>query len=162
MPGQPPMPPQPEVVTEPIGSFGVSKEFKTRIKIPTHALKFNENQFLKLMAGSISLSKDEKKRIIEAVPRLTQFQVDELIRILTEEKDKFSALDVKHKEQLRGLEGKHAQEWDDLETEMTVGDAKKQQEDQLAKARAATAALQQPKQAPVNNPNPNQGGQKSA
>jgi peptidoglycan hydrolase CwlO-like protein len=146
------------VVTQPIGSFGRTDGFQTKIKIPAHQLKFDENKFLRLMAGSISLTKDEKKRIIEAVPKLTQFQVDELIRILQEEKDKFSALDVKHKEQLRGLESKHAQEWEDLEMEMTAGDAKKAQEAQLAQARAAAAALQKP----ANNPNAQPPQKKSA
>ncbi len=75
--------------------------------------------------------KDEKKRIIEALPRLTQNQVDELMRILEEEKDKFSALDVEHKPQLDTLQAKHEQEWSELEMEMTAGE-KKQAEDAKA------------------------------
>ena len=134
-------PPQPEVVTQPIGTFGFGDDFKTKIKIPPHKLSFDENLFLKLLAGSISLTKDEKKRIIEAVPQLTQFQVDELIRILTEEKTKFAELDIKHKEQLDGLSGRHHQEWEELEAEMTSGDMKANEQAELEKARAAAAAL---------------------
>ncbi len=56
------------------------------ITIPTHpATNFNEQLFLTLLRGSISLTRDEKWRIIQAVPKLSQFQVDELQKILEEE-----------------------------------------------------------------------------
>ena len=99
----------------PIGNFGKDNSFAAKVKIPGNALNFDEEYFLRLLAGSISLTKDEKKRIIQAIPKLSQFQIDELIKILEEEKRKFSELDVKHKEQLQKLEQKHAQEWDQLE-----------------------------------------------
>jgi hypothetical protein len=99
----------------PIGSFGKDNHFAAKVKIPVHNLNFDETYFLRLLAGSISLTKDEKKRIIQAIPKLSQFQIDELIKILEEEKRKFSELDVKHKDQLKKLEEKHAQEWEQLE-----------------------------------------------
>lgn len=99
----------------PIGSFGKDDSFSSKITIPAHDLNFDEAYFLRLLAGSISLTKDEKKRIIQAIPKLSQFQIDELIKILEEEKRKFSELDVKHQEQLKKLEDKHAQEWEQLE-----------------------------------------------
>jgi len=117
----PPMGQQDPIV--PIGSFGRDRGFKTTIKIPSHNLKFDENYFLQLLAGSISLSKDEKKRIIESIPKLSQYQIDELIKIFEEEKRKFSELDVKHKEQLRALEAKHAAEWEALEMEQEQNSA---------------------------------------
>lgn len=69
------------------------------------------------MAGSISLSKDEKKKIVESIPKLKQAQVDELIRIFEEEKQKFAALSKKHVAQLEKLAEQHYQEWMDLERE---------------------------------------------
>ena len=99
----------------PIGSFGKNNHFATKVKIPAHNLNFDEIYFLRLLAGSISLTKDEKKRIILSIPKLSQFQIDELIKILDEEKRKFSELDIKHKDQLKKLEDKHAQEWEQLE-----------------------------------------------
>ena len=54
------------------------KDFKTTIKIPAHSLKFDEAYFIKLLAGSISLTRDEKKRIVDSIPKLRQEQVDEL------------------------------------------------------------------------------------
>ncbi len=98
-----------------------------------------------LLAGSVSLMKDEKKRIIEAVPRLTQEQVDELIRILEEERQKFSDLDVQHKPQLDSLEAKHAQEWAELEMEMTADERAQEESSQAEQIR---------KQLEGNNQNP--------
>ncbi len=134
MPPPPPPPPgmgdqggQPLVaqpVTEeeapivPIGSFGIEGEFKTNIVLPKHELNFNENRFLQLLAWSISLSKAEKKKIIMSIPKLSQYQIDELMKIFEEEKAKFSSLDQKHKEQLRALEAKHSSDWESLEMEV--------------------------------------------
>ena len=69
-----------------------------------------------MLAGSISLTKDEKKKIIDSIPKLRQEQVDELIDILEEEKEKFIELSPKHSAQLKKLEKKHWAEWQDLET----------------------------------------------
>lgn len=112
----------------PIGNFGKDDKFQSNLKIPAHNLNFDEAYFLRLLAGSISLTKDEKKRIIQAIPKLTQYQIDELIKILEEEKRKFSELDVKHKEQLQQLEAKHAREWEELE--MGEEQTEKAEEDQ--------------------------------
>lgn len=92
------------------------KELK--IKIPPNQLQFDENQFLKLLAGSISLSKQEKKKIIETIPKLKQYQIDELIKIFEEEKQKFSQLSVKHIPQLTKLAKSHLQDWVDLEADI--------------------------------------------
>ena len=89
--------------------------FKTTVKIPLHSLNFDENYFIKLLAGSISLTKDEKKRIVDSIPKLRQEQVDELIKILEEEKDKFIELSPKHAAQLKKLEDEHRQDWQDIE-----------------------------------------------
>ncbi|QQS59579.1 hypothetical protein IPN35_01695 [Candidatus Peregrinibacteria bacterium] len=124
--GAPPPPPKP---ITPIGKFGRGDSFTTTIILPKHSLKIDESKFLRLLAGSASLMKDEKRRIIEAVPRLTQEQVDELIRILEEEKQKFSELDVEHQAQMEALEAKQKQEWDELEMEMTEVDRQEKEDD---------------------------------
>lgn len=61
--------------------------------------------------------KDEKRKIIESVPKLKQSQIDELIKIFEEEKRKFAELSKKHVPQLEQLAQKHFEEWVDLETE---------------------------------------------
>lgn len=88
-----------------------------KIPVPAHAeLTFDEQQFLTLLRGSVSLTRDEKWRIIQAIPKLSQYQIDELQNILSEEKQKFSELSPKHLKQLMILEKKHAEDWKDLQS----------------------------------------------
>lgn len=104
------------------------KSFTTTIKLPAHSLQFDEDRFLNLLAGSISLSREEKKRIIDSIPKLRQEQVDELMRIFDEERVKFIELSPKHGAQLKKLEDEHAADWRDLE--MAYKAENKGQEDQ--------------------------------
>lgn len=98
------------------------------IVVPAHpGTGFDEQRFLTLLRGSISLTRDEKWRIIQAVPKLSQFQVDELQKILEEEKRKFSELSPKHLLQLMKLEQKHAEDWKDLQA-VAVQDIAKRNE----------------------------------
>ena len=86
------------------------------VAIPAHPqTQFDEQQFLVLLRGSISLTRDEKWRIIQAVPKLSQFQIDELQKILEEERRKFGELSPKHLVQLMKLEQKHTEDWKDLQ-----------------------------------------------
>lgn len=89
--------------------------FDTNIKLPPHQLQFDEKHFLRLLAGSISLTKEEKWKIIQYVPKLTQYKVEQLMNILEEEQRKFQELSAEHGEHLQKLEEKHAAEWKDLE-----------------------------------------------
>lgn len=103
---------------------------------PAHPeTKFDEQEFLKLLSGSISLMRDEKWRIIQAIPKLSQFQIDELKKILTEEKRKFSDLSPKHLLQLQKLEQKHSDDWRDLQSLMVQEGAKKQESAQADEIR---------------------------
>ncbi|OGJ42026.1 hypothetical protein A3J23_02700 [Candidatus Peregrinibacteria bacterium RIFCSPLOWO2_02_FULL_48_14] len=104
------------------------KTFVTTIKLPAHSLTFDENLFINLLAGSISLSKDEKRKIVDSIPKLRQEQVDELVRIFEEERQKFVELSPKHGTQLKKLEDEHAADWRDLE--INYKSEQKGQEDQ--------------------------------
>lgn len=98
------------------------------IVIPQHPeTNFDEQKFLRLLGGSISLMRDEKWRIIQAIPNLSQFQIDELFKILEEERRKFSELSPKHLLQLQKLEQRHAEEWKDLQSLMAQQNAKKEE-----------------------------------
>jgi len=106
------------------------------IPVPAHAeTKFDEQKFLSLLRGSISLTRDEKWRIIMAIPKLSQFQLDELQKILEEEKHKFSELSPKHLVQLQKLEQKHADDWRDLQAVSVQQNAKSQEEAQAEEIR---------------------------
>lgn len=85
------------------------------IKVPAHQLQFDEQYFLNLLAGSISLTKDEKARIIESIPKLKQTQIDELIRIFEEERHKFAELGEEHVPQLEKLAQQHYEDWIDIQ-----------------------------------------------
>lgn len=112
-----PIPPQPEDTTPANFQLGAKLPPKLNIPIPAHSLSFDEQYFIRLLAGSISLSRDEKKRIVESIPKLKQSQIDELIKIFEEEKEKFAALSKKHVPQLEKLAQQHYNDWMDLETQ---------------------------------------------
>lgn len=105
----------PEDTTPANFQLGALLPAKLDVPIQAHELSFDEDKFIRLLAGSISLSRDEKKRIIDTIPKLKQSQIDELIRIFEEEKMKFSQLSKKHVPQLEKLAKQHAQDWQDLE-----------------------------------------------
>ena len=84
------------------------QDFIASVKIPAHPnTKFEEKKFVELLATSISLTQNEKKKIIEAIPQLSQFQIDELMKIFVEEQQKFTELEKKHAEQMVELEKQH-------------------------------------------------------
>ena len=102
-----------------------------KIVVPAHPeTTFDAEKFLTLLRGSISLTRDEKWRIIQAIPKLSQFQIDELQKILEDERRKFGELSPKHLLQLMKLEQKHGEDWKDLQSFMVQKDAKKQEQDQ--------------------------------
>ena len=107
------------------------------IVVPPHAsTNFDEQKFLTLLRGSISLTRDEKWRIIQAIPKLSQYQVDELQNILEEERRKFTELSPKHLLQLMKLEQRHAQDWADLQGvshQQNVKQDDQQQADEIRK-----------------------------
>ncbi|MBD3328741.1 hypothetical protein GF340_05590, partial [Candidatus Peregrinibacteria bacterium] len=117
MPGGAPVPPPPEDKTPANYQIGQQLPNTINVKLPAHNLNFDEQKFLHLLAGSISLTKEEKKRIINSLPKLRQEQVDELIRIFEEERRKFAELSVKHVDQLKKLEKQHMADWQDIEME---------------------------------------------
>lgn len=111
------------------GNKEEQEKFITSIKVPEHPnTKFDESKFLQLLAGSISLTVNEKKRIVEAIPQLSQFQIDELIKIFTEEQQKFSELEKKHSDQVSELEKQHKDSWQDLEAKAEEDNKKKDEE----------------------------------
>jgi len=70
--------------------------------------------FLDLLKFSLSLNTMEKKRVIDAVPTLSQFQFDELTKVFSEERDKFKDLAKEHPDDIKKLVGKQQSEWMEL------------------------------------------------
>ena len=97
--------------------LGVNLPDPLSVPVPEHSLNFNESYFMKLLAGSISLSKAEKKRIIDSIPKLRQSQIDELVNIFEDEKVKFAELPKKHTTELEKLAKQHLEDWLDIEAD---------------------------------------------
>lgn len=117
------------------GSIAVSLT-NDNIPVPPHPqTTFDEQAFLVLLRGSISLTRDEKWRIVQAIPKLSQFQVDELQKILEEERRKFSELSPKHLLQLMKLEQKHSEDWKDLQSMYVQSQAKQVEQNQADEIR---------------------------
>lgn len=125
-PPPPPRPPSPPANFQ-LGAL-LPKELKA--KIPAHGLQFDGQYFLKLLAGSISLTKDEKIRIIDSIPKLKQSQIDELIRIFEEEKRKFAELGAEHVPQLEKLARQHYEDWVDIEIHYSQQEKKASEQQQ--------------------------------
>ena len=110
---------------------GDDHSFITSVPVPVHPnTQFEEKKFLELLAKSISLTKTEKQRIITSIPKLSQYQIDELMRIFQEEQRKFSELNKKHEDQLKALEDKHKDDWNDIELQAKQVDKKKKDDDE--------------------------------
>lgn len=117
------------------GSIGAGLD-NSHVMVPAHPeTVFDEIMFLSLLRGSISLTRDEKWRIIQAIPKLSQFQIDELQKILEEERGKFSILSPKHLAQLMKLEKKHAEDWKDLQSMYVQSSARNEEQAQAEEIR---------------------------
>ena len=100
------------------GSSSAHTPFSTTITLPAHQLVIDEQRFLRMLAGSLSLSLAEKKRIVESIPKLSQYQVDKLLEILDEEVIKFQELEEKYADQVQKLRQKQEADWQMLEMEV--------------------------------------------
>ncbi len=94
----------------------------------------NEEQFLDLLKHSLSLNTQEKKRVVDAVPTLSQFQFDELTKVFTEERVKFKDLAKEHPDDIKKLLTKQQAEWLQLGDLYTMEALNKSKEDE-AKAK---------------------------
>lgn len=86
--------------------------------------------FLDLLKHSLSLNLMEKKRVIDAVPTLSQFQFDELAKVFTEERTKFRELAKEHPEDIKKLLAKQQAEWMQLGDLYTAEAEKNKLEDE--------------------------------
>lgn len=92
----------------------VEDDFVLEFAIQPHVnTVFDEANFKSLLALSPSLTAGEKRRILEGVPFFSQYQIDELIRIFMEERDKFLGLEIEranredHRGKLQELRDKY-------------------------------------------------------
>lgn len=65
--------------------------------------EFDETVFLNLLQGSVSLNLSEKQRVVDNISTLTQFQIDKLTKVFTEEREKFRELRKEHPDDVKLL-----------------------------------------------------------
>lgn len=84
-------------------------------KIVHHPLtEFDENKFIDLLEHSLSLSTFEKKRVVDSMSELSQFQIDELMKVFEDERVEFRKLVSTEGEIIKGLVIKAQNEWEQL------------------------------------------------
>lgn len=84
-------------------------------RVSVHPLtSFDETKFLDLLEHSLSLSTFEKKRVIDSVSNLSQFQIDELMKVFEDERVEFRKLVATEGEIIKGLVVKAQNEWEQL------------------------------------------------
>ena len=84
------------------------------IKGHSDDVEFDEANFCDLLKFSLSLNTMEKKRVVDAIPTLSQFQIDELTKVFTEERVKFKDLAKEHPDDIKNLVAKQQAEWLEL------------------------------------------------
>jgi len=84
------------------------------INLHSDEVEVNSEDFTDLLKFSLSLNTMEKKRVVDAVPTLSQFQFDELTKVFTEERTKFKDLAKEHPEDIKKLVAKQQAEWIEL------------------------------------------------
>lgn len=95
-------------------------------------IQVDERYFVELLAGSISLTYTEKVKILQNFSKLSQYQIDELVKIFEEEKGKFAELEKKHAEQITQFEKEHAVNSQVSVEEKQAEEAKKKSEEEEA------------------------------
>lgn len=88
------------------------------------------NTFFDLLKHSLSLNTVEKKRVVDAVPTLSQLQFDKLTEVFEDERVKFRDLAKEHPEDIKKLLDKQQKEWLQLGDIYTAEAAKKEQENE--------------------------------
>ncbi|NJP04006.1 hypothetical protein HC823_01975 [Candidatus Gracilibacteria bacterium] len=127
---QPTTPADPNARQGQLGTKG-----KHYLVIPPHPnTQFDEENFLTLLEGSISLTLEEKNRVIEAIPRLSIEQINELIKIFEEEKQKFSELEAEFADDVAKLKKER-------EMEIQMDENRKEEASEADDDAAAAAAL---------------------
>lgn len=95
------------------------------LKLHLPIIEVDEVEFLDLLKNSLSLNVSEKKRVVDAVPTLSQFQFDELKKVFIEERAKFRELATEHPEDIKKLLKKQQEEWLELGEIYKLEQAKK-------------------------------------
>ena len=128
---QPPAP----VKIDPNATGTLSKRDDHYFVIPPHPnTQFDEENFITLLEGSISLTLAEKQKVIDAIPRLSIEQINELIKIFEEEKAKFKELESQYGDDVAKLKQQR-------ESEFKIAESREEEMSEAEEEAAAAEAL---------------------
>lgn len=91
---------------------------------------FDEVNFIDLLEHSLSLNVFEKKRVIDSIPNLSQFQIDELVKVFVDEREEFKKLLSTEAEAIKELVVKQKEWWEQLREMYIQENLKKSSEGQ--------------------------------
>ncbi|MCK9272581.1 hypothetical protein M0P65_03470 [Candidatus Gracilibacteria bacterium] len=91
---------------------------------------FDEVNFIDLLEHSLSLNVFEKKRVIDSIPNLSQFQIDELEKVFVDEREEFKKLLATEAEAIKELVVKQKEGWEQLRDMYIQENLKKSSEGQ--------------------------------
>ncbi len=119
----------------------VDSIIKELLSLHSELVQVDVDTFQDLLKHSLSLSTMEKKRVVDAVPTLSQYQFDELTKVFTEEREKFRELAKDHPDDIKKLLTKQQTEWlqlgdlykSELENKV-LEDQNKQKEEEIKKS----------------------------
>ena len=113
-------------MNENITNWEIDNLVLSLLKLHKEDIVVDEEEFLDLLKNSLSLNVTEKKRVIDAVPTLSQFQFDELKKVFEEERVKFRELAGEHPDDIKKLLKKQQEEWIQLWELYKMEQAKKE------------------------------------
>lgn len=90
--------------------------------------QFDEIYFTHLLESSLSLPFDDKKNVIDAIPRLSQLQVDQLIEVFLDERTKYQEIIDTEAESIAKLYEIAQKTWADLLEYYTIESQKVEKE----------------------------------
>lgn len=112
---------------------------KSKVNIPPHPdTDFDDDYFVWLLGKSISLNPKEKEDIISKIDELSQFQIDELLKIFEEEKYKFMIINVKNNNAFNNYAKQQSSAWD---MELQKKEFEQQTENDKAKLQELSSML---------------------
>lgn len=88
------------------------------LQLPEHKLRIDEARFLRLLASSLSLTRQEKRRLIEHVPLLDQEQADQILSLFEEEVQRYRSVPPEEAKHLNFLEAVSRRDWKILEDDL--------------------------------------------
>lgn len=72
---------------------------------------FDEIYFIHLLENSLALTYSEKKEVIDAIHRLSQYQIDELVKVFLDEREQFKAIMEEESESIIKLYEEAKKNW---------------------------------------------------